>query len=208
MHPEIELKLKIQPQDISRLEAYELFQEYNNGTPERHFLVSTYFDTRNLDLIHNRIALRIRQKGEQIIQTLKYDSPSEEGLTRRPETEWLLPDLLPDLTLAKNILPMALQPISTGDLVPVFETRFHRTSYTLNWQRPLPATIEAAIDYGEVTTGHHSMKLCELELELLSGEESSLHELHNCLKHDFQLEPCDISKAAIGYQLATMADTH
>ncbi len=207
MHPEIELKLKIQPQDINRLEACELLQKYNNGTPERHFLISTYFDTTNLDFIHKRIALRIRRKGKQIIQTIKYDTASSSGLTKRPEIEWLLPSPQPDLTLARDNLPEALQHLDASELIPVFETRFHRTSYVLNWPGSSPATIEVAIDHGEVTTGQQSVNLCELELELLSGEENSLHELHNCLQSEFQLEPCDTSKAALGYQLAAMANT-
>ncbi|MGY0218028.1 CYTH domain-containing protein [Endozoicomonadaceae bacterium StTr2] len=206
MNAEIELKLRIRPQDIGRLETYDIFRKYNNGTLERHLLISTYFDTRMLDFIRNKVALRVRQKDQQIIQTLKFDSRSEQGLSRRPEVEWLLSAPVVDLTLAHKYLPTALQSFGSTDLKPVFETRIHRTRILLDWPASVPTTIEVAIDQGEVCAGQHKEAVSEIELELISGDEDSLHQLHQELQQDFELEPCDISKAALGYQLAKLAD--
>jgi len=70
----------------------------------------------------------------------------------------------------------------------------------LDWQG---AQIELCMDHGEVRTEQRSTAICELELELKSGEPAQLFELALALLEivPFELEP--VSKAEQGYRLLT-----
>ena len=87
MANEIELKLKvIEKGDITK-KLQDIFPGISLEPKE---LINIYFDTRDFKLNQERIALRIRNKGGQYIQTLKTKGVSVNGLRQRGEWEWPL----------------------------------------------------------------------------------------------------------------------
>ena len=87
MSQETELKLHIPPSQIpalSRILTTAMPPEVGaiepGGTTQ---LKNTYFDTPDQRLNQARVALRIRERNGQFIQTLKTQGESVNGLTRR-----------------------------------------------------------------------------------------------------------------------------
>ncbi|MEY2631443.1 MAG: hypothetical protein RIR00_97, partial [Pseudomonadota bacterium] len=84
MATEIELKLGLAPETVPLLLAHPLLA----GTSRQQPLRNTYYDTAELALHQQRIALRLRQKGEQWLQTVKTAAEADaQGLSRRGEWE-------------------------------------------------------------------------------------------------------------------------
>lgn len=161
-------------------------------------LRNIYFDTEDWRLNQARIALRIRGRNGQFIQTLKTKGAAVDGLHQRIEWDW--PVACPELDL--DVLRQHEQWPSTIDsslLRPVFETNFMRHAAEVEF---MSSRIELAIDIGEIIAGDRRVVLQELELELRSGEISDVLELGRKLKQCLPLESSDISKAEQGYRLA------
>ena len=194
---ETELKLRLTPEALTRLRRHALFKKHQFTAPVTHRLHNIYFDTPKLELHKRKMALRLRRVGGRWLQTLKGGGQVMAGLHQRLEWEVPVPSDRLDfsgLELWDEYLPQALR----NELHPVFITDFYRTSRELNWQG---AIIEACFDHGEVKTEQHSTPICELELELKSGEPQQLFALAQAILEivSFQLET--ISKAEQGFRL-------
>lgn len=207
---ETELKCLVQPQDLQRLLNHPLLA----APPRTERLWNTYFDTPDLSLSAERIAIRERRVGDHILLTVKTAGHSVDGLSQRQEWEGPVPAgsldfaaWVDDAALAARL--KALAPV----LRPVFRTDFVRRSWVLD--RP-GARVEVALDEGLITAGHradapegtHSEGILELELELLEGPPQALKDLADALQrvgapHDGEnwLQPCDRSKAQRGLDL-------
>mgnify|MGYP001950630784 CR=1 FL=1 len=61
MSTEIELKLSLAPEDCVHLLQLPLLDSLSISPAETHELYTIYYDTPQLDLKHNRIALRLRR---------------------------------------------------------------------------------------------------------------------------------------------------
>ena len=81
MVEEIELKLELNPDDASALEASELFGEDSKVSQLR----STYFDTADHCVKQAGFSLRIRQIGRARVETVKANGTNAAGLFARPE---------------------------------------------------------------------------------------------------------------------------
>ncbi|MBO9482103.1 CYTH domain-containing protein [Salinisphaera sp. G21_0] len=200
MSQETELKLSVPADQIEPLKSHPFWQEHAVQPSETLHLGNTYFDTRDLRLNQARVALRIREVNGQYIQTLKTRGESINGLSRRGEWEWPLRTNKLDGQVLPPVWPAELSDISIEQLKPLFTTDFYRTRWLLVWQSPF-ARVEAALDQGAVTSGTVSSPICELELELMEGDESALMAIASALPHSFELTPSDQSKAEQGFQL-------
>ncbi|MBA4261920.1 MAG: inorganic triphosphatase [Comamonadaceae bacterium] len=208
MAQETELKLLLQAPDLPRLLAHPLLAA---SKPRREHLRNTYFDTPELALMAQRIAVRERRVGRRTLLTVKTAGTSVGGLSRRGEWEGpTLPGrmdfaaLVDDPDLATRL--GALQ----GQLVPVFRTDFTRRSWLIGHGS---AQIELALDQGAISTGHapqapqdaRSEAILELELELQSGPVDALFALALTLARgpggELWLQPSDRSKAERGLAL-------
>ena len=195
----IEIEMKLAVKDGVTDEAVEsvLSDLLGGETWQETPLRNVYFDTSDLVLNKARIALRIRHKNGRYIQTLKTKGESINGLHRRGEWEWdLIEDAL-DLKLLKacDTWPRS---VDVHMLMPVFETNFVRLVSKLHWQK---SEIELAYDLGSVIVGSSKASIREIELEFLSGQESDLLSLAQCLQQKLELKADDVSKAERGYQL-------
>jgi inorganic triphosphatase YgiF len=197
-HPqEVELKLALPPEQAA---AYVKRMARRRSVPVQQDLVTRYFDTPDFALSAQGVALRVRRVGRRWMQTLKTEGERQGGLSRRAEYEMPVAGDAPDWT---RFPPEALAwvPEALRDaLVPVFETRFHRTAWQLKGKGG--AAIEVALDVGEVRAGEASQPICEIELELKAGQPDALFELALTWADVFECLPFDISKAERGVRLA------
>lgn len=161
-------------------------------------LLNIYFDTPERMLNKHKMALRIRKTPQSFIQTLKTKGRSVNGLSERGEWEWPLAKPVLDAGVLQN-LDVWPEGMDVSILQPVFETNFTRQKANIEWQG---AVVELAFDLGEVSAGHKTAPINELELELKEGEPEVLHRLAAVLGEVLELQPVDISKAERGYSLS------
>ncbi|MDD5300427.1 MAG: CHAD domain-containing protein [Gallionella sp.] len=201
MAVETELKLRIAPAQLARLKRHALLKAHQLERPVTRRLYNIYFDTPKLELHKSEMALRLRRTGRQWLQTLKGGGSIKAGMHQRNEWEMPVNRAALDFSSLRaaewdEYLPQSLR----KKLQPVFVTDFSRTSRLLDWQG---AQIELCMDHGEVRTEQHSTPVCELELELKSGEPRHLFELALALLEIVPFELEVVSKAEQGYRLLT-----
>ncbi|HZW24821.1 MAG TPA: CHAD domain-containing protein [Gallionella sp.] len=197
MAVETELKLRISPEHLARLKRHALLKEHQVARTVTRRLYNVYYDTPRLDLHRAMMALRLRRVGGQWLQTLKGGGEVKAGLHSR--NEWEIPVSgealeFPPSPEWDEHLPRPLR----KKLRPVFVTDFTRTTRLLDWHG---SRIEVCLDHGEIRTEQHSLPICELELELKSGESRSLFELALAI---LDVVPCElevVNKAEYGFRL-------
>lgn len=211
MAQETELKLALHPRDLPRLLTHPLLVEQ---AAQQQRLLNTYFDTPDLALMRQRIAVRERRMGRRTLLTVKTAGTSTGGLSKRGE--WEGPTTAGALDFARLVDDTALALSLTAlapRLVPVFRTDFNRRSWLLQRNG---AVIEVALDEGHITarpaaarSGVRREAILELELELKSGPVDALLELAHTLalgpqgwaSQGIWLYPSDRSKAERGLAL-------
>jgi len=199
MPTETELKLRIIPAHLAKLRRNRLFRTHQLSKPSTRHLHNIYFDTPKLDLHRKEMALRLRSVSRYWLQTLKGGGSVKGGLHQRNEWEAPVPSARLDFTILDAAiwdehLPQKLR----KKLQPVFVTDFSRTSRMVEWQG---AEIEVCMDKGEVKTSEHSTPICEVELELKSGDPQQLFELALAILKIVPFELESVSKAERGFQL-------
>lgn len=202
---EVELKLTLSPHHVESLKLQPLLQSDKVTALGSQTLKNTYYDTPEHLLSQHKVALRIRQKGEQFIQTLKTLGTSEAGLHSRKEWEWVLPSA----DLDHDLLQSAEWPavLASGDIQSAIDIAFHtdftRTLWLLDTldSQGNPLKAEIALDQGHVSYHGRTDPLCELELELLEGDAHELVNIALELARAVPLLISDISKAERGYRL-------
>lgn len=192
---ETELKLSIQPIDVPRLHACDLFAARSRGQAVTRLLESVYFDTPDFRLRQGLVTLRVRKQGDRYIQTVK---TAGDGL-RRGEWETAVTEPAPNL--AAIVDPDALRhlgAVTVADLRPVFETRVQRSLYRLD-----DDAIEVAIDRGQILAGNGATEeVSEVELELKQGKAGDLYQLALALAERTPVRLESRTKAERGFALA------
>ena len=159
---EIELKFLCEPQDVAALLAAAPV-----GAAETRRLTAVYFDTPDNRLRDAHISLRLRESNGKLVQTLKRG----DGFAREEHEAKIAGETL-DLTMPA--VKSALKPAQRKALAPVFTVRVSRQQRTFTYEG---AEIELALDQGEITAGERRRPVCELELELKSGDPAALFAL-------------------------------
>ena len=202
---EIELKLTLASADVARLRSLPLLSQYAAAPPHTENFLSIYFDTPDLYLQQHRSALRVRKTAAAWIQTFKGGGKVEGGLHQRHEWECEVPGAAVDLA---SLLPLIDHPAAhailahTGlaeQLQAVFMTDFARTVWMLHLAQE--TVVELALDLGEVSVGAARAPICEIELELKSGQLDVLLDFAQRLRQQLPLQPSNISKAQRGFAL-------
>lgn len=190
MDREIELKFLIPP------EAAEAILGALDGDGAVRQLDATYYDTADHALRRAGFGLRVRDGEGGRKQTLK--SASAGGVFSRGEWEETIAGPAPDRdALARTpVAPM----LAEATLSPVFTTRVERVIRLVRIDETL---IEVALDRGQLSAGDRHATVCELELELKTGEAEALFDLARTLARHAPLRLSLISKAERGYGLAT-----
>ncbi|AQU83362.1 MAG: CYTH domain-containing protein [Halomonas sp.] len=194
---EVELKLALPSAHTKTLLTHPMLA----GTaPLKQYLVNTYFDTLSGDLAKSKVAVRLRQIDDRILQTVKTAGHGGGGLSSRQEWEWQLTSQQLDQKALQQLPPFQGKLAAhLGQLAPTLRTDFTRHSWQLTWQG---SQIELVLDEGEITSGNARALICEIELELKAGEPEALWSLALTLSENVPLRPSDSSKAARGNALA------
>ncbi|MDE2388173.1 MAG: CYTH and CHAD domain-containing protein, partial [Betaproteobacteria bacterium] len=193
---EIELKLALQPSHTTCIRRHPLL---SNSKPQQQALLSIYFDTPKFDLMRRGIALRLRRMSKQWIQTMKAEAQSVGALTSRPEWETVAAHGdRPDFSALPQAALDLLSGIKHKRIAPVFTTGFRRTT----WQTgDGAAQAEVALDHGKITAAGRSWEICEVEIELKSGQPGFLFDIAAQLLQAAPLHAEPRSKAERGYIL-------
>lgn len=197
---ETELKLAMSEAGLRSLMRSPLWSVWRTSDT-RQRLRTLYFDTPEGALARQGVALRVRRVGRQWVQTLKGGGGSVGGLHRREEVEAVVGGPRPELAKVPAALLQGVlgEPRVLERLEVVFETRFDRLARTVH--TPSGAEIEVAFDRGSVIAGERETPICEVELELKSGNTSELLAMARAVvRAGGWLD--DTSKAARGYRLA------
>lgn len=199
MAQEIELKF------IVAHDGVETLRQHLNTLDAQHTpagqLLNVYYETADNWLRRHDMGLRIRGDRGRYEMTLKIAGRGVGGLHQRPE--YNIPLEKAELALERlpaEVWPQGQLPAELAQNVqPLFSTDFAREKWVLNEGN---SQIEIALDLGDVKAGDHQEAICELELELLSGDTADILALARRLLATGVLRQGSLSKAARGYQLA------
>lgn len=206
---EQEIKLALPRDQVDA--ALRLFESRAGVAGQVVRLENIYFDTPSLTLARAKSALRLRRTPDGWLQTFKTVGVAQNGLHARHE--WEMPVAGAALETGRLLrecdeagVATALSDAAEG-LIALFRTDFTRTLWLLTVDG---ATIEAAVDQGEITAEVNGetrrAPICEIELELKAGDEAALHTLAAQLTAELPgLAPDDTSKAQRGYRLREAA---
>ncbi|QOR37611.1 CYTH domain-containing protein [Billgrantia diversa] len=196
MSYEIEMKLALGETGPERLLQHPLLR---GGVDGAQRLANTYYDTPRGELEAARMALRLRRRDDSWVQTLKTSGEGSGGYSRRREWEWPVEGGSLDRAGLAELPPMAaLGTEVLAQLEPRFTTDFERRLWCLELAE---ATIEVALDQGEIRAAGRRVTICELELELKDGDPQALWSLALAFAETVPLRPADASKAARGSAL-------
>ncbi len=197
MATEVELKLYCSPDEITRLETQPLIAAgVETGAAKR--LENTYYDTPDLALHQERIALRVRTTPTGQLQTVKCAAKSVAGLSARPE--WETPYLGSfDFSDVDTRKVRGFLEEKQSSLLPVFKTSFERRTWRIEISKKI--AIWVMVDTGHVSLGDRTLPISEIELELAQGNPEDLLDFATALATHLPLVPHDVSKAERGYQL-------
>lgn len=210
MGREIELKLELEPEALTRVRQFRGLKPHLGaqtlGRAKARTLRSTYFDTEDIDLRREGVALRVREAGRRRIQTVKSRKVEPGPLNDRSEFE---ADLMADAAAPDlNRIPADLrQRIETAagskSLSPLFVTDIRRTERVVRLADG--GEIDLAFDEGRIQANGKDTPVSEIELELKKGQPASLYRLALDLAKLAPLRVNQISKAERGYALAAKA---
>ena len=206
---EIELKYSIEDDSIIRsiMEDRILTSIEKKNSRETLAMHAVYFDTEEADLRKNHIAFRIRLEGSRHIATLKRRSSAEAGLHKREEINAPVTDddFVDNPTLSifsgDELIDDIPAEITDKKLIPVMEMNFAREEFRIDYKGSL---MEVSIDQGDIITANGSCPICEMEIELYSGNEEDLVKLGKQIQKSYNLKEENISKYARGLALLDM----
>ncbi len=179
---EIELKFHLTKSAFKAAQAWDRL-----GTPSQppraRRLRSVYFDTEAGDLARQNCALRVRSVNRRHLLTFKWPGTFAGGAFERGEAEVPCPSEALEPALLGPDIAALLEAICQGrPLQPVFATDVKRLTHRLH---PGASAIEIAFDSGLILAGDQTLPICEIELELKSGQAADLYALGISLADSF-----------------------
>ncbi len=200
---ETELKLRLPPASWHAAQVLPLLQSglQRGQKPATRKLSAVYFDTPDMALSRQRIALRVRREGRHWVQAVKDAGVTASGVHQRLEIETVLRRPHPDLSaLPPHPVSKILRSKKIASaLVPVVQTEITRV---LRLLQPAPGVlIEVAMDRGFIRGGRRREAVCEIELELKAGPLTALFDLAQQLAQQLPVALEHRSKAERGFDL-------
>ena len=197
MAEEVELKLALAASHQSRFLRHPLLKQAALRHVEN--LDNIYYDTADLSLRRRGIALRLRRKGHDWLQTVKLAGGSSAGLSSRPEWETPYTGHFDfsgvDLESVRDWLQ---RPKLLSRIIPICETRFRR----ITWKMPAAhGAVMLTLDRGWIIANGRREAISEVELELAGAPVHAIFELATQLAGRVALTPSVLSKAERGYRL-------
>ncbi len=200
---ETEIELKFFVLSSAAKEIQKKIASFNVFNQAQRSLSNIYYDTSDYKLRQHDIGLRVRCFDNVCVQTLKTAGRVVAGLHQRPEFNTEIEFSTPDLSLIpKDAWPADLKISQISEqLIPLFSTDFERKEWLVTM--PDGSELEIAFDLGHVTFSEDQTDhICEVEIELKSGQMDALFTLARELVEYGGLRLGNLSKAARGYRLA------
>lgn len=207
---EFELKFEIPLANLPRVTA-----AFKQGKISRQHLKARYFDTAQGALTTHGLIVRMRKEGSRWVQTAKGPTSS---LLERLEHNFILAQQKagsdPAVDLARHAgtpigqaIAKALS-VKVGEAFPalrlLYEMDVHRTTRLMEHSGSL---VEIALDQGRIQSGTQSLALCELEVELKTGQPAHAVALARQWCADYGLSLSSISKSMKGQRLRNAGTT-
>jgi len=200
---EIELKFEVESKHASQLINKMPLEGYLIGQARKKEITSTYFDTPDFWLKLHGLSLRLRHSNEGWVQTLKTSDMPHAGLYRRGEWECPVKEPTFDfIALRKMVGPHKnLKKLLRNELTlnAIFTTKVTRTTWNL--ELPTGDKVEFSLDQGSIKCNGLTEAICEIELELKSGESERLFACALQLIDAIPMQIGNLSKSARGYAL-------
>jgi Uncharacterized conserved protein len=203
---EIEMKYGIKDKETAKSiwEDEYLLSIEEKDSREKVYMKASYFDTDDYILSKNDIAFRIRMEGCRIVASLKWNGNSIGGLHTREEINvpvndeacFIMPN--PDIFKESDIGRDMIALVNGNRLHSLLETCYLRSKMRIDTGKSI---CEVAIDEGEIVTDFGTLPICELEIELFSGDQEDVPHIGATLAEKYQLAPEDRSKYARGLKL-------
>lgn len=197
MAEEVELKLALAEDHQPRFLRHPLLKQ----AIERHVetLDNIYYDTTELSLRRRGIALRLRRKGRDWLQTVKLAGSSAAGLSSRPEWEGPYTGHFDFSAIEDSSVREWLQRRKLlARIVPICETRFRRITWKF---AAAPGAVLLTLDRGWIVADGRREAISEVELELAGAPVHAIFGLATQLAQRAALTPSVLSKAERGYRL-------
>lgn len=170
------------------------------GAPQEIEMRAVYYDTTEGDFVRAKMSFRIRRENGRIVATAKTSGKQYGALYLRGEWETEVSSDTPDLRafLAAvsggeegEMVKKAFSPFIGRTLRPLCGTEFVRQVQRLSVGG---AEFELCIDRGELVRGTRRAPLCEVELELQSGDITAMEEFGAALCDAYGLRAESLSK--------------
>ncbi|MDA7745941.1 CYTH and CHAD domain-containing protein [Psychromonas sp.] len=199
METEIEIKFFFNADFAGQL--LEKMSQYTVISHKNQMLYNVYFETPDRALRAMDMGLRVRRIDEQCTQTIKTSGRVIGGLHQRPEYNEQIEGLQPELARFKRkIWPEDCNVKELQEqLAPLFSTDFRRLHWLLEMEDG--TLIEAAYDCGKIIGNQAEADICEIELELVKGDQAQLFVLAQDIADLPQVRLGNVSKAQRGYML-------
>lgn len=198
MTEEVEIKLSLPAAAQRAFLRQPLLRTAQRLPPRR--LVNVYYDTPELALHRQGIALRTRRQGRIWLQTVKCAGALDGALAVRPEWEQPYRGRFDFAAIdAAPLRELLERHRLRADLAPVFEIVFDRLVWRIE---PAPGSaLLLMLDRGWIVAGDRREAISEVEIELERGEAAALFVLARTLTQALPLRPEIRSKAERGYRL-------
>ena len=184
----IEFELKFRAIDT----ALQTLRQDVAGQENIFHMHTTYYDTPDGALSAKKYTLRRRMENDTSVCTLK--TPT--GGLGRQEFEVVCDTIEAALPMLCKLSGLA--ELENIPLVEVCGAKFTRVAKTFTWQG---ATMELALDQGELYGGGRTLPLCEVEVELKEGSEEAVLAYGAFLSAAYGLQPEKASKFRRGLAL-------
>jgi len=201
MAEEVELKLTLAEGHQARFLRHPLLKQ----AVLRHVetLDNIYYDTADLSLRRHGIALRLRRKGSDWLQTVKLAGSSVAGLSSRPEWEAPYNGHFDFSSVDQSAVREWLQrPKLLARIIPICETRFRRITWNFS---AVPGAVLLTLDRGWIIANGRRESISEVELELAGAPVRAIFSLATQLAQRVSMTLAVLSKAERGYRLHTGA---
>lgn len=190
MGVEFELKFSAEPAQ------QEAIQKQYLNTFEQYRMQTTYYDTPTGVLSQRHITLRCRMENDTSVCTVKTPMAGY----GRGEWDCRCDDIGKAIPLLVEAgAPKELIELTAEGVTPVCGARFTRHAGTIDFAG---SVLEIALDNGILMGGNQELPLCEVEVELKSGEPEAAIAFGMELQRYFKLVPQRKSKFRRALELA------
>ncbi|WP_424946104.1 CYTH domain-containing protein [Candidatus Spongiihabitans sp.] len=169
--------------------------------PQPQRFLAKYYDTKNRTLENDQCSLRARREGRKFRAAFKLPGHITDGMSQRQEYECDIDGWL------KNAGKLPDGDLKSLVLNHIEETEKLFAMVTVDMQRQIVnlevngTKIEMVADQGTITGNGREVEICEIELELKSGEINIVKEIGDELKAKYELNPSRLTKHQIGLEL-------